>query len=111
MMRISMGIMLAALAVVFLGQLHGYAGSIILGIVAVYFDFFWQWLRLKLVRSQQTKVIVLGVFGGLILRIAGVFLFVWIGRAWFENPFFYVFVGFFFTIPIWSIISYLKIKQ
>lgn len=111
MMLIIMGIMVAALAVVLLGQLHGYAGAIMLGVIAVYFDFFWQWLRLRLVRSQQTKVIVLGVFGGLILRIAGVFLFVWLGRAWFADSYFYVFVGFFFTIPIWSIISYLKIKQ
>jgi hypothetical protein len=111
MMFIIMGIMLAALAVVLLGRLHGYAGAIMLGIIAVYFDFFWQWLRMKVIRSQQTKIIVLGVLGGLILRIAGVYLFIMIGRTWFENPYFYVFVGFFFTIPIWSIISYLKMKQ
>ncbi len=110
-MFIITGVMVVALAVVLLGQLHGYAGAIMLGIIAVYFDFFWQWLRMKVVRSQQTKIIVLGVFGGLVLRIAGVFLFVWLGRAWLKNPYFYVFVGFFFTIPIWSIISYLKIKQ
>ena len=110
-MLVIMGVMLAALAVVLLGQIHGYAGAIMLGVIAVYFDFFWQWLRMKLLRSQQTKLIVLGVFGGLVLRIASVFLFVWLGRAWFANPYFNVFIGFFFTIPIWSIISYLKLKQ
>lgn len=111
MILVMLGVILVSLAVILLGQIHGYPGAIILGIAAVYFDFFWQWLRIKLVRSQQTKAVVIGVFGGLILRIVGAFLFIKLGRAWLENPYFYVFVGFFFTIPIWSIITYLKLKQ
>jgi hypothetical protein len=95
-----------------LGNIHGYAGAIVLGLVAVTLDIFWQWMRFKIVRKNKTSYLVGGILGGLIVRLASVFLFINIGLRWLGegSNYFMIFAAFLLTIPLWAIIAAHKFK-
>jgi hypothetical protein len=101
-----------SLITIFAGNIHGYAGAIVLGMSGVMFDLLWQWLRFKIVTRGKTSHLIGGMIGGLVIRIASVFLFIEIGMLWLgkSSNYFMTFALILLTIPLWSLILAYKFK-
>lgn len=107
-------LVITSLVTVFAADIHNYIGAVILGINVVTIDLFWQWLRMKLIGQLKTSNLWWGILGGLVVRVASIYLFMRVGLWWLGNgrinSTFYIFVIFLLTIPVWSIIFSFKFK-
>ena len=102
---------LAILITIFSARIQGYLGAILLGISTLGMDFIWQWLRAKLMQHKKTSILILGIFGGMLVRIFSVLAFLQIGKTWLDPKHFYWLVIIVLTIPIWSIVSAHRLKN
>jgi hypothetical protein len=107
-------LVVASLATLFMANIHGYAGAIILGVNALAIDFFWQWLRMKIVRQSKSGGLLWGILGGMAARVLSIYLFVRVGLWWLGNGRINTAVSIFtiilLTLPVWSIIVSNKFK-
>jgi hypothetical protein len=106
---------IVSLATLFIANIHGVAGAIILGLNALAMDIFWQWLRMRIVRQMKSSGLVWAILGGLAARVLSIILFVRLGLWWLGNGIVNTPVSIFaiilFTLPVWSIIASNKFKS
>lgn len=105
-------LIIGSFAVLMLTPVQGLGGALILGVDAVGVDLFWQWLRIRLLKKAGTKWLVIGIFGGMVMRAVSVVLFLRFATSWLgmQSLNFFIFVVFLLTIPIWSLIGTYKFK-
>jgi hypothetical protein len=103
---------MSSLMTIFFGNIHGYIGAIVLGLNAVLFDIFWQWLRVKIIRKNKASYLIGGIIGGLAARVVSVFLFIQLGSWWLGkgSSYFMTFAACLLTIPLWALIVARKFK-
>jgi hypothetical protein len=107
--------MIISLGIIFIAQIHGYIGAVVLGANAVGFDFVWQWVRAKLVAKNTSGSLILGILGGLIARIGSIVLFLFVSRWWLSEPkvstYFYTFAAILLAIPLWNLVASYKLQM
>jgi hypothetical protein len=99
------------LFVVFLVPARGITGAVILGLAALAFDWFWQWLRLKQVGKHANRVTGLLIMSFFFLRLLNVFVFIKIGSIHLSQEGFTLFSAFLLCIPIVNLIAALTGRQ
>jgi predicted tellurium resistance membrane protein TerC len=105
-------LLVGSMGLLFFAPVRGLGGAIILGIDAVGVDLLWQWLRIRLLKNTRTSWLLLGIFGGMVIRAISIFLFLKLAAYWlgFQTFNFLIFAIFLLTIPIWSLIGSGKFK-
>ena len=103
-MNILISITIASIGAILLLQSHGVMGAVLFGIAAIAIDCSWQLLRIKLLPRTKTRNLVWLIYGGILIRIATIFLVMQLGRFWLDPKAFNLFVLSLLTIPVWSLI-------
>ena len=108
-------LVIGSLATLFIVNIHGFTGAVILGFNALALDIFWQWLRMKVAARIKSSGLLWAVLGGLAVRVLSIYLFVRLGLWWLGNGKINTPVSIFtimlLTLPLWSIILTNKFKS
>ena len=103
-MIILISLTIVSIGTILLFQSHGVVGAVLFGIMAIAIDCSWQLLRFKLLPHTKTQDLVWLIYGGILIRIATIFLVMQLGRVWLEPKAFNLFVLSLLSIPVWSLI-------
>jgi hypothetical protein len=97
------------LLIVFL-PLKGLGGAIGLGITLLVADFFWQWLRLRLVKkchyAKELMIILL-----FMVRILSILSIVTFGHGWLAHKYYFILTVITLTFPVWTLLGALGLKR
>lgn len=113
MILLLLPLIVIALGIVYFTQTHGYIGAVVLGLSTVGIDLFWQWLRFKVVHQGKPGRVIIGIIGGLIMRLLSIFLFMEFGNWWLglKTKYFIAFAICLLLIPLVNIVVTMIFKQ